>query len=141
MDPVTAVGLASAILTFIDFSWDVISGAAEVYRSPDGALDEDARLGDVIDDLHLITEDLGQHLPGRSKLDRSLKRLVENCRDDSKELQSVLQNVSLSGERTLWKSLKTSWASRLKSDQVKKLKGRLQDSRSEILVHLNFIFR
>jgi len=141
MDPVTAVGLASAILTFIDFGWEVASGAVGVYRSLDGTLDENARLGDVMDDLHLIAEDLKTGSPGKTPLDRALKKLAENCLDDSKELQDILQKLSVKGKRTAWKSLKASLASQLKSDQIKGLKRRLQESRSEILLHLNRIFR
>jgi len=41
MDPATAIGLASGILSFVSFSTKLVSGAVKIYGSIDGALNED----------------------------------------------------------------------------------------------------
>jgi hypothetical protein len=36
LDPETAIGLASSVISFVQFAGDLISGASEVYKSASG---------------------------------------------------------------------------------------------------------
>ena len=46
LDPLTAIGLASAIVQFVDYGSKVIGMASEMYKSADGALKDNAELED-----------------------------------------------------------------------------------------------
>jgi hypothetical protein len=58
MDPVTAVGFAASILNFIDFSWNLVQGSYEVYKSASGTTAENAHISTVLEDLREVTEEL-----------------------------------------------------------------------------------
>jgi hypothetical protein len=40
MDPLTAIGLVSNVLSFVDFGWKVLKDAREIYHSSTGTLDK-----------------------------------------------------------------------------------------------------
>ncbi|KAI1336098.1 hypothetical protein F5Y15DRAFT_419316 [Xylariaceae sp. FL0016] len=88
MDPATAIGLASAIITFIDFSKDLIHNAAEIYKSPEGTLGANAHLGESIRRLRLdqdrldILVNLGNIFrENHSSIIRKLDQLKEEYQD------------------------------------------------------------
>jgi len=140
MDPVSAVGLASSIITFVDFSWKLIAGSLEIYRSLDGSLQENARLEDVIDDLDSIAEDLEKTTSGRTKSERAIRRLAEECRSDAKVLLDILKQLKVP-KRSIWKSVYAKWRALRKREEVRDLKERLQEYRGEILINLTLLLR
>ncbi|KAI1394304.1 uncharacterized protein F4822DRAFT_424781 [Hypoxylon trugodes] len=58
MDPISALSVASAVIAFVDFSWKIVTGAAEIYRSVEGTTNENARLEDIVQDLETISKRL-----------------------------------------------------------------------------------
>jgi hypothetical protein len=64
MDLITAVDFAATILTFIDFSWNLVIGNYGMLQSASGTTAENAYIGDVIDDLHVVTAALKSHQLG-----------------------------------------------------------------------------
>lgn len=142
MDPISAIGLASSILTFVDFSWKLVQGTLEIYHSPDGTSDENARLEHVIADLDLMAESLQTNVSVRTKAERNIKDLAEDCREDSQALLGLLSEMKVPGKRrTLWRSLQAKWASILKKDKATELKNRLRDTREEIMLNLTQLLR
>lgn len=51
MDPLTALGLASNIVQFVDFASKLISQSHEIYQSADGALEDNVALEHVAKNL------------------------------------------------------------------------------------------
>ncbi|KAJ0115527.1 hypothetical protein J7T55_010349 [Diaporthe amygdali] len=142
MDPVSAVGLASSILTFVDFAWSLLGGAVEIYRSVDGTLDENARLDDVKDDLDSLSDLLGVKPPCKTKAERRIARIAEDCRDDSNTLRDLLAEIAGGkNKRAFWRSLKASWSSIRSRKEIADLKVRLQEYRSEVLLHVTMLLR
>lgn len=142
MDPVSAVGLASSVLTFVDFAWNLVGGAVEIYRSLDGVLDENARLDDVQDDLDSLSDLLSVQPTCKTRAERKIARIAEDCRTDSKTLQNLLKEIAGPiNKRAVWRSLKTSWLSIRSRKDVAELKGRLQEYRSEVLLHVALLLR
>ena len=95
MDPVTAISFASSILTFIDFSWNLITGAREVYKSTAGTTSENAHISTVIDDLQDITEALTADVEGKTKHKKGLCKLADNCQDLSQDLSKILEKLKV----------------------------------------------
>lgn len=140
LDPISALGLASSILAIIDFSWELITGTVEIYRSTDGSSDENARLEDVTSDLRALAESLEQGNPVKTQAERNLKRLAGDCREDAQTLLDLLESMNVTGSRrTLWRSLQAKWKSLREKDKVKELKQNLQESRSEILMNISLL--
>lgn len=142
MDPVSAMGLASSIITFIDFSWELVAGAGEIYRAPDGTSKEYAQLEDVIEDLKEVTHPLQAHVPENTKADKRIERLARYCQEDSRTLLKLLSALRIDVKRrTVWSSLNAKWRSILKKDEVSQLKSQLQENRAEIQFHITFMLQ
>lgn len=136
------IGLASAIVAFVDFSWNLVTGTWEIYHSLDGVVAENARLEDVTDDLKSLTKALEADFPVKTKAERNIKRLAQNCKEDAKTLKDLLEEMKAPGRRRLfWKSLDAKWKSILNKDEVARLKSQLQESRTEIQLNLTAILR
>lgn len=137
MDPVSAIGIASAIVAFLDFSWNLVTGTWEIYQSRDGVTAKNARLEDVTDDLESLAEALKADVPVKTMAERNIRRLARDCEEDAKTLKALLDEMKVPGTRRLfWKSLSAKWKSILNRDEVARLKSQLQEFRGEIQLHI-----
>jgi len=141
MEPVSAVGLASSIITFVEFAFKLVTGALEVYRSVDGTLEENARLERVIGDLNSIVDDLGKKGGGGCRSERAIRDLAVECQADAELLVDILKSLKVPGRRTLWKSVTAQWKALLRKDEITGLKERLREYRSEIMLNLMLLLR
>lgn len=88
MGPLTAIGLAGNILTFIDFSYKVISGVNKVLSTPNGMTPENERLSVLVEDLNVVTHDLVTDIPARTENEKKLlgcklSRIVQRALSNS----------------------------------------------------------
>ena len=134
MDPVAAVGFATSILTFIDVSHRVISGTWEVIKS--GTTAENAHVGNVISDLLHVTERLRDRPPGYSQHEQALNVLASECQALSGKLVALLRELKITAGSSKWKIVKVVLHSRWKKGDVAELERRLDEYRSQILLHL-----
>lgn len=142
MDPASAIGLAASILAFVEFSWELVAGTVEIYRSPDGTTDNNARLEDVIDDLESLVESLQSDVSVKTRTEKKIKRLAQDCQEDAETLLGLLSELKATGKkRSVWHSLTARWRGLVKKEEVTELKARLQDYRSEIMLNLTIIIQ
>ena len=105
MEPLSALGIASAVVTFLDFSGDLIQRANEVYHAADGTtLTKKHSLEIIIKDLNqlcdrlVITQgDLDRH--ARSDCKADLVPLIKSRRSLGQEFLVVLENLNVQGQR------------------------------------------
>lgn len=142
MDPVSAVGLASSILTFVEFAANLVTGTIKIYRSSDGALDENTQLDKAIDELDLLSSLLDKRPSCKTEAERRIARIAGDCRADSKALDDILKQIASSRNKGAFRrSLKASWMSIKSRKEVDALKSRLQKYRSEVLLHVTSLLR
>ncbi len=141
MDPVTAVGFAASIVTFIDFSWDLIKGTYEVYKSATGTTSENATISTVINDLEEITQCLISDMERKTKHEKALCELAENCYALSQDLAKVLEKLKVTEKNSKLKSLKAKWTSMMKEKEVTSIEKKLDKYRLQILIRVNLMFR
>ncbi|KAH8804493.1 hypothetical protein F5884DRAFT_754102 [Xylogone sp. PMI_703] len=139
MDPITALNLASTILTFIDYATKIVTGTYEVYKSVTGTTEENAHIDAVIGDLREATDDLDSTLVGKTKHEKALKELASRCEALSDELSGLLKKLAVSGGHSTWKSLKAKIKSMHKEKGVAGMEKRLGEYRSEILLRLTLM--
>lgn len=137
MDPVTAIGLASGILAFVEISAKIISGTLEVARS--GSLAENAHVGAIVDDLQQAAGELQKKLPDHSRHAESLNSLASECGSVADELQGLLQKLKVECGSSKWKAINVTIRSMRKRGDVAQLEGRLEKCRSQILLRLMMI--
>ncbi|KAH6694283.1 hypothetical protein BKA61DRAFT_662945 [Leptodontidium sp. MPI-SDFR-AT-0119] len=139
MDPVTAVGFAAAIVNFIDFSWSLVQGTHEVYKSGSGATAENAQVSTILEDLQEVTEGLHSDLKVGGKHAKQLSKLAKNCLDLSRDLAKILEKLRVKERKSTWQAVKVTWASMRKEKEVASIEKRLGDYRSEIILRLNMM--
>lgn len=146
MDPVTAVGLAASIITFLDFSWSLVTGAKELHQSGNGTTKQNARISEIIGDLKEYSLDLASGGGGGggasrpSKHERALRALADSCCSLSKELEGILIKLRVT-KNSKWQSLVTSWASMRKKDEIASIEARLGEYRSQMNARLLAMLR
>ncbi|KAI2463650.1 hypothetical protein F4781DRAFT_110580 [Annulohypoxylon bovei var. microspora] len=137
MDPLSALGVASAVITFLDFSWGIVTGAKEIYKSPDGTIENNAHLR-VVQHLEVVSRDLTTKFEENDiNLQNRMKEVVRACQMESSTLIALLEKFEVRGKRNRFLySLKKSWMIWKEREEVEKLKNRLQEYRSQIMLHL-----
>lgn len=140
MDPLTAIGLASNIISFIDFSWELITGAWSMYKSADGTTVENATLETIVTDLEKVSHKLVSDMKGTTQNEIALLRLAEECLKLSRQLSSTLRKLKASIGNSKWESFKIKWASMRKEKEIMSIESRLSNYRSQILLRLQFMF-
>lgn len=138
MDPVTAIGLASAVISFIEFSWGLVRGAEEVYRSPSGVTADNASLTTIIADLKDAASGIRTDLQGRNKHEQALVALACDCEAVSKELLQILSSLKRHDESKR-QAIKVTLRSIRKEKKILSIEKRLSEFRSEIVFRLNMI--
>jgi hypothetical protein len=138
MDPVTAIGLASAIIAFIDFAHQIATGADGIYSSATGATKENAHIETVISDLDDAARDLTE-ISSKTKHGKALNALATKCKKVSEDLLQLLNTLTVSGERSTWKISTVAIRNVRKEGKVAKTLARLGEYRSEILLQLSLM--
>jgi hypothetical protein len=141
MDPITAIGLVSGILTFLDIGHQIVKGACEIRKSGTGVKDENAHIGTIITALRDASDQLDAEQFGKTKSERVLKRLVERCEALSEDLLQLLDELKVTGRHSTWKTLKASIKSMRKEGKINELKEHLDDFRSQLILQLGVIMK
>lgn len=137
MDPASAIGLASAILTFIDIGYKVVAGTLETAQTSRAPHTE--HIDVVAQDLNNAVVRFSQAgPPNASDPEKALKEVSAKCQALSMELLALLDRFKVSAEQTgiTWETFKVT-IRRIRNDsKVQDLQKSLADYRSQILVHL-----
>lgn len=141
MDPITAISLASSLITFVDFASKVVAGTYEVYSSTTGASAENAHIDCIIGDLQDVATDLETDAIGNSKHEKALKELASKCGEVAHDLLLLLKKIKSKGSPSAMKSLKTVLISISKQKEITELEKRLGDYRSQILMRLTLMLQ
>lgn len=141
MDPVSAAGFASSIITFIDFSFKLIQGSVTLYQSSTGATVENAKISSIVDELKDVTDAIahpptpqanGSHWP-------ELRKLALECHAVSTELADMLETLKRKDDNKAWRSFECAWKSMRKSKEIAALEQRLNTYRVQLLLRTNLI--
>lgn len=137
MDPVSAIGLASGILTFIDIGYKVVTGTLEIART--GQAPHTEHIDAVADDLNNAVARFSRHVsPNVPGPEKALREASVRCQTLSNELLALLGRFKVQTARPgmSWDKLRVVFR-RIRSDpKVQELRNSLAEYRSQILVHL-----
>ena len=142
LEPLTAISIASAVVQFIDFGSKVVTRSSEIYRSSDGALQENTELENIIREVTKLNEKVlssrpNPHTDGFSKDDEATRELVGSCEILANDLLQVLRDLKAQhsgpvGRR--WTCLRKAVASQTpwNKDKVQGLERRLNRVKEQI---------
>ncbi|TGO61148.1 hypothetical protein BOTNAR_0133g00120 [Botryotinia narcissicola] len=145
MDPITALGVAAAVIQFIDYGTGLISKGREIYKS--GELEANVELGEATYRLQNLIEPLRGSLnsgiqnappPSPADADRALKDICAKCIDLSEELSGLLGSLklNLSVKHRRPASFQQAFRAVWNEKKIQGLKSRLGDLRSNLETHV-----
>lgn len=136
MDPATVIGLASAILTFVDFSAKIISTAKEIQSSASGATAEHEEIGKAIGRLEDLTQHLDTQSPKKTLAltpqDKKLLELQKRCITVSSELQKILESIQSKKPGSKVDSVRVALKTWKNKGKIEELQSRLDRHRQEV---------
>ena len=145
LDPFSALGLANNVVQFVDFGSKLFSGAAELYRSVDGALAVNAELEIIFEDLSNMSSELGTasfyEMQDMSADVKNLIKLARSCKKLADELLSTLGKLKVPHGRRKWNSVRQALASAWREKEIRAYTERLINFRSQMTIHLFAVLR
>ncbi|KAI0860805.1 hypothetical protein F4860DRAFT_477778 [Xylaria cubensis] len=154
MESLAALGLAAAVVQFVDFAKNLLLDTRDIYRSEKGALEDNLRLEQICEVLkrlsgELVTEQ--DHLvPSRESAYHlvstedalGLKNLASSCKADCDELLSIMRNLSVdTGANRRWNSIKASVKNFQRKGQIKGLEDRIAKAQNLMTLHVQSVIR
>lgn len=138
MDPLSALGLASAILQIVDFSSKLISGATEIYSSASGTTAEFEDSDRSIESLRSLTRRLDVPTPvgSLSSEDHNLLQIKRGCEQLSQEIQSIISSSKTKKRESKSASLVASFKAMRRKGKLKSLEERLDRYRAQAQEYL-----
>lgn len=144
MEALAALGLASNIISFVDFTWKLLAGANEIYASGSGIA------GDV-QFLDTVTKDVQHHAERVVAAQTStpqLRNLARQCDEVAQELLSSIEKMRAKGGNTRWISFLAALKgvhSQKKIDQltdkISKIQARMSALTQELLLYVALQFQ
>jgi N-terminal domain on NACHT_NTPase and P-loop NTPases len=142
LDPLTAIGLAGNIITFIDFSYELFMSTKKIYSSASETHSGSNSLETLSSNLRDIAKKLqtpiapppqGQQLPSDD-----LQNLARNCYKAAAELLEVLEKLAPKN-KSIWNSflsaLKTEW----RKERIDEMGRRLDSFRLQMILQLQVL--
>jgi len=140
MDPLTAFGLATNILTFLEVGTKLVSGAIDIYGSSSGLTGENRTLETVVMDMRILASKF--QACGIDKLDeneKSLLKLATECDDLSRQIIDILEKTRPRDPRSKTASLRASLKSMWYEQDRHRLAQRLGDCRAQMSFHMTYL--
>lgn len=143
MDPFSAIGLASNIITFLEFGYDVLSKARDIQVSASGASSTNASLSSMAQRLDEVASSLQGSGAGAttSSEEQSLTKLAAECRELCADLLPALEALRAkkpsSRRSALWAALRETTGRK----NLDELQRRIDRCRQQLSVELAALTR
>ncbi|EGP87705.1 uncharacterized protein MYCGRDRAFT_71829 [Zymoseptoria tritici IPO323] len=139
MDPLTALSVAASVLQFVDFGAKLVGAGLEIYKSKEGATEQNLELeyltkhtDAVVDKLNIARISSGRLGPS----DASLQGLAERCRVLSTELVDLLATLKGAQSQRTWVAIRQALKVKWNEGRIEALRKRLDVIKSEISLQL-----
>ena len=137
MEPFAALGLASNITQFVDFSCKLLSQAKEIHRS--GSVAQVQNVTEVAEQLALLSSRLAIDTPADNLSDiaRSLRALAAKCNGEATEIVAALEKYrSRNPHPSKWGSVRAALVAVWSKEKIDQMSRRLDENRLEMTFHL-----
>jgi hypothetical protein len=133
MDPVTCLGVASAVVQLVDFTFRILSGTQQLYD--DGQLKVHAQISRVVKDLSGLGKEISVSIRS-NKISRSLTKnevelenLCKECGVLAAELITKLKSFEAGDKRSMWVSVGQVFRSIWSKKEIEEMEKRLSKFR------------
>ena len=131
-DPFSALGLAGNIITFVDFTWKLFSGAYTIYRSESGTSDKNAVLQVIAGNVRSLSGAVmveHAHSQDLQSLAAETKRVAEQILD-------ALEKLKVNGSKSRWASLKVALKEVWSQSEINNLETTLSKLQAQVAAHV-----
>jgi hypothetical protein len=133
-DPFAALGLAGNIITFVDFTWKLLSGAHSIYRSHSGTSESNELLQIIARDVSSLSNAV--LIEESSFKDLDLYGLATETRRVADEILNALEKLKVHGGKSRWKSLKAALKDVWSREEIENLEQRLSKLQAQVTAHV-----
>ena len=140
MDPASGIGIAAAVIQFVDFGSKVVARSSEYHHSATGLALGNSELERVTKDLVRLSTGLDKSLKDSSNVSNvspnqeQLQALGKECQSVASELLAVLERLKVNSGASRWRSFRQAFLSVWKSEQIEGLEKRLDRFRMQLIV-------
>ncbi|KAI1379675.1 hypothetical protein F4677DRAFT_407214 [Hypoxylon crocopeplum] len=138
MDPISAAGLASSIITFVDFTIKFAKLAKQVHEAH-GALPADLRqCQSILDEFSQWIRNLQTRQATSPQADRNLSSAIDHCVEDCNDLLDIFQAILPSTGQRQGKlvSLKTAVKALRSEGRIKRVQKSLETHKNELRLRI-----
>ncbi|KAG8167626.1 hypothetical protein KVR01_003315 [Diaporthe batatas] len=143
MDPLSAIGLVSGVITFIDFGYEVISAAREVRASSSGTTAANNHIKFLNERMEAVASDLtvARSSGIMSADNQRLTELADKCLELSGGLKKLLDKLRAKNPKSKRQVLSSIMKNVKKKDEKKNLEARLDKCRQQLHLQLSHTTR
>lgn len=143
MDPLSAIGLVSSVITFIDFGYELISAAREVHASSTGTTVANNHIDFLNTRMEAVAKDLevAKSTRGMSADTQRLAELAEKCLTLSNDLKKLLDKLRANNPKSKRQAFSAIVQNVRKKDEKKELETRLDQCRQQLHLQLSHTTR
>lgn len=148
MDPLTALGLASNVFSFVSFASGLIKGTLEIRASSNGCNIDVTRLDAICEQLHHLCDGLqsctehkipashsGDHV---TKVFLAVKSLCAVCKADGDELLRITKTLrTKDGSKGKWDSFVVALKKAWQKSSIDELEERLSRTQATMTLHIS----
>ncbi|KAI0854566.1 hypothetical protein F4860DRAFT_499063 [Xylaria cubensis] len=135
MDPFSAVGFASNVLSFIDFSWKMFVEARAIYESAPGLTSSDRTIETIAKD---VTE-LSTAITLSPVYGAELQNIAKECRLVADDLLAVLEKLKMSTGRSKYGSFLLALRKTWNKKDLDAFTGRLQKLQLQLTMRIHWM--
>ncbi|KAK4168464.1 hypothetical protein QBC43DRAFT_187756, partial [Cladorrhinum sp. PSN259] len=134
MDPLTALGVASNIVSFVSFTFDLVTETRQICNSASGASETTTLIQTIARDV----EQFNAALSSSHHVYPSLQALISQSSKMAVHLQDGLRKLNSKRKRSTWCSFKAALRAVWTKDQVDSFLTDLGRLQSQIMSHIQF---
>ncbi|KAK8001552.1 hypothetical protein PG991_013774 [Apiospora marii] len=135
MDPLSAFGLATNILTFVEFSSKIVTDSRAIYKSAEGASDNNRALETIATQ---ITEKTSQ-LVSSPTYPKELQVLCGECNKVATDLLAAIKKLKARGKNNRRECFKVALRETWGQGKIESLEKRLQQLQKQLTIHMQFL--
>lgn len=138
MDPATAIGLVSGILSFISAADKILKLTWTLYNSVEGSSEETETQLKVVESMIVIgNRVVSNDQPALTEEDRALVALSQECSELANEIRKELQSIKPKRRKSKTQSGFAALKTLMIEPKIKDLEKRLQHCRDQLHFHID----
>jgi hypothetical protein len=125
LDVLTAIGLASSIVQFVDFASKLLSKSNELKQSVDGSDRESADLETITEILGRLSDGLSATFQTMSQDEKDILLLADGCKEVIDELIEVLRKLKSHANYNKWQNFRQALRYMWAQDKLEKMSKKI----------------